>query len=87
MTVTDRYPTQPLSQVIEEPNGTAKFKEPVFKLGVFQNRHIEVTVTVYPLVVNSKEGKVLVGVQFGAMPVLRFVDKELLYDMTPFEVE
>ena len=83
----DRYPSQPLKSITENPVATAKFKEPVFKLGVFQDRFIEVIVTVYPLSVASKSGATLVGVQFGVMPVVRFVDKDLLYDVTPLEVE
>jgi len=81
----DKYPSQPLSKIKERPIGTAKFKEPVFKLGVFQNDYIEVTVKVYPLSFETAHKKALVGVQFGEMNLLRFVDRDLLYDMEPLE--
>lgn len=80
---TDRYPSKPLSQIREKPIGIAKFKEPIFKLGVFQNDYIEVELEVYPIVVNdpTNEEKRLVAVRFGQMNVVRFVDQSLLYDM------
>lgn len=79
----DRYPTKPLTQIKEKPIGKAKFKEPVFKLGVFQNDYIEVEVEVYPIVVNdpSNEEKRLVAVRFGQMNVVRFIGQDLLYDI------
>ncbi len=79
----DRYPSKPLSQIKEKPIGKAKFKEPIFKLGVFQNDYIEVEVEVYPIVVNdpTNEENRLVAVRFGQMNFVRFVDQKLLYDM------
>ena len=79
----DRYPSKPLSQIREKPIGIAKFKEPIFKLGVFQDDYIEVELEVYPIVVNdpTNEEKRLVAVRFGQMNVVRFVDQSLLYDM------
>lgn len=81
----DQYPSQPLSKIKEKPIGTAKFKEPVFKLGVFQNAYIEVTVRVYPLSFETAQKKALVGVRFGEMNLIRFVDRNLLYDMESLE--
>ena len=80
---TDRYPTQPLSKIKERPIGKAKFKEPIFKMGVFQDDYVEVELEVYPIVVNdpANEGKRLVAVRFGEMNVVRFVNQDLLYDM------
>jgi len=80
---TERYPSKPLSQIKEKPIGVAKFKEPIFKMGVFQNDYIEVELEVYPIVVNdpANEGKKLVAVRFGQMNVVRFVNQDLLYDM------
>ncbi len=79
----DRYPSKPLTQIKERPIGKAKFKEPIFKLGVFQNDYIEVEVEVYPIVVDdpANEGDRLVAVRFGQMNVVRFVNQNLLYDM------
>jgi len=79
----DRYPSKPLSQIQEKPIGIAKFKEPIFKMGVFQNDYIEVDVEVYPIVVSNptNEEKRLVAVRFGQMNVVRFIDQDLLYDM------
>lgn len=83
---TERYPSKPLSQIREKPIGTAKFKEPIFKLGVFQNDYIEVELKIYPIVVDdpANEGKKLVAVRFGQMNVVRFVNQDLLYDMKTF---
>lgn len=79
---TERYATKPLSQIREKPIGTAKFKEPIFKLGVFQNDYIEVEVEVYPIVVKQvNNGPRQVAVRFGQMNVVRFIDQRLLYDM------
>ena len=80
---TERYPSKPLSQIKEKPIGKAKFKEPIFRLGIFQNDYIEVEVEVYPIVVSdpSNEEKRLVAVRFGQMNVIRFVGQDLLYDM------
>ena len=79
----DRYPSKPLTQIQEKPIGTAKFKEPIFKLGTFQNDYIEVEVELYPIVVvdPTNEEKRLVAVRFGQMNVVRFVDQNLLYDI------
>lgn len=79
----ERYPSKPLSQIREKPIGKAKFKEPIFKMGVFQNDYIEVELEVYPIVVNdpANEGKKLVAVRFGQMNVIRFVNQDLLYDI------
>lgn len=83
---TERYPSKPLSQIREKPIGIAKFKEPIFKLGVFQNDYIEVELKIYPIVVDdpANEGKKLVAVRFGQMNVVRFVNQDLLYDMKTF---
>ena len=80
---TERYPSKLLSQIKEKPIGKAKFKEPIFRLGVFQNDYIEVEVEVYPIVVSdpSNEEKRLVAVRFGQMNVIRFVGQDLLYDI------
>lgn len=81
----DQYPSQSLAKIKEKPIGTAKFKEPVFKLGEFQNTYIEVIVKVYPLSFETAHKKALVGVQFGEMNLIRFVDRDLLYDMQLLE--
>ncbi len=82
MTPTDRYPSQPLASVKEKPIAIAKFKEPIFRLGEFQNDFLEVEVAVYSLSAQDKStGKILVGVRFGQMNIIRFVDRTLLYDM------
>lgn len=79
---TERYATKPLSQIREKPIGTAKFKEPIFKLGVFQNDYIEVEVEVYPIVIKPVNRRPpQVAVRFGQMNVVRFIDQRLLYDM------
>lgn len=83
----DQYPSQPLSKIKEKPIGTAKFKEPIFKLGEFQNDYIEVTVRVYPLSFETAHKKKLVGVRFGEMNLIRFVDRDLLYDLQSLESE
>ena len=79
----DRYPSKPLTQIKEKPIGIAKFKEPIFKLGTFQNDYIEVEVEVYPIVVSdpANEEKRLVAVRFGQMNVVRFINQDLLYDI------
>ncbi len=79
----DRYPSQPLSEIKEKPIGIAKFKEPVFKLGKFQDRYIEVEVEVYPLSFENAYGEKMVCVRFGVMNLVRFIDRDLLYDLTP----
>ena len=79
---TERYATKPLSQIREKPIGTAKFKEPIFRRGVFQNDYIEVEVEVYPIVIKPvNKGQPQVAVRFGQMNVVRFIDQRLLYDM------
>ena len=80
MTPIDRYPSQLLTKITEKPIGMAKFNEPVFKLGVFQDRYIEVEVAVYPLeITDPTSKKTLIGVRFGQMNVIRFIDKSLLF--------
>lgn len=79
---TEYYPSKPLSSIKERPIGQAKFKEPIFKLGVFQNSYIEVEVKIYPISISDpKTNKPLVGVRFGQMNVIRFVDRDLLYNI------
>lgn len=85
MTPTEHYPYQPLTSIKEQPIATAKFKEPIFRLGEFQNDFIEVDVALYPISVRDEAtGKVLVGVRFGQMQVIRFVDRDLIYDIERF---
>jgi len=72
----DKYPIKPLSEISEKPIAKANFREPVFKLGKFQDRYIEVEVDVYPVYIKN-----YIGVRFGQMNVLRFVDKSLLYNI------
>ncbi len=82
MTPTEYYPSKPLRGITEQPIATAKFKEPIFRLGVFQNDFIIVEVAVYPLsYIDPATNKTLVGVRFGQMNVVRFVDRALLYDV------
>ncbi len=77
--VTDNYPTMPLNEFKGRPIGKAKFKEPVFKLGTFQNRYIDVIVTVYQgEIKHPQSGHTLVPVRFGEMNVIRFIDKTQL---------
>ena len=77
--VTDSYPTVLLNKFEGTPIGRAKFKEPVFKLGVFQNRYIDVIVVVYSgEIKHPQSGHILVPVRFGEMNAIRFVDKKLL---------
>ena len=79
---TENYLTKPLSTINQKPVGRAKFKEPVFKLGQFMDRYIEVDVVVYPVSVQDPEtNKKLIGVRFGEMPVLRFIERGLLYNI------
>lgn len=79
---TDNYHTVPISQVCGGPVGKAKFKEPIFKLGVFQNDWIEVLVDIYPIkVVNPGDKKIMIGVRFGEMNVIRYVYESDLYDV------
>lgn len=82
MIPTDNYPSRPLATVREKPIGVAKFQEPVFRLGEFQGSYIEVEVQVYPIsITDPRTDKALIGVRFGQMNVIRFVDRDLLYDM------
>lgn len=83
----DSYPSKSLLNVSELPVATAKFDEPVFKLGQFQDRYIEVTVQVYPLTYQDVNGKTLVGVRFGEMNSVRFINRDLLYDVEPLTSE
>lgn len=77
--VTDTYPTVQLNKFDGRPIGRADFKEPVFKLGAFQNRYIDVVVTIYSgEITHPQTGQTLVPVRFGEMTVIRFVDKKLL---------
>lgn len=77
---TDSYPTIPLAQFKGKPVGKAKFKEPVFRRGTFQNRYIEVEVTVFSGEVMQPGTRIkLIPVRFGEMNVIRFVDEKLLY--------
>ena len=77
--VTDFYPTVLLDKFDGRPIGKANFKEPVFKLGIFQNRYIDVVVVVYSgEIEHPQSGHILVPVRFGEMNVIRFVDKKLL---------
>ena len=77
--VTDSYPTVPLDAFEGRPIGEAKFREPVFKLGVFQNRYIDVIVTVYQgEIKHPQSGHTLVPVRFGEMNVIRYIDKKQL---------
>ncbi len=79
--VTDSYLSIPLDKFKGRKIGTAMFKEPVFKLGAFQNRYIEVEVTIYSGdVVHPQTTKKLTPVRFGQMNVIRYVESELLYD-------
>lgn len=77
--VTDYYPTIPLDKFDGRPTGKAKFKEPVFKLGVFQHRYIDVEVTVYSGdIKHPQTGVIMTPVRFGQMSVIRLVEKKLL---------
>lgn len=84
---TEHYPSRPITQVKEKPIGTAKYQEPIFRRGQFQNQYIETIVTVYPLThKHSVTKKNLVAVRFGQMNVVRFIDRELLYELTYFDL-
>ena len=79
--VTDIYPSVPLAKFEGRPTGKANFKEPVFKLGVFQDCYIEVEITVYsPEIVHPETQQKMVPVRFGEMQVIRYVDEKLLYN-------
>ena len=81
MAVTDQYPTIPLAQFQGKPIGKAKFKEPVYRRGVFQNQYIEVEVTVFSGEVMQPGTRIrLIPVRFGKMNVIRFVNEKLLYE-------
>ena len=83
---TEYYPSRPITKVKERPIGTAKYQEPIFRRGQFQNQYIETIVTVYPLTgQDSITKKNLVAVRFGQMNVVRFIDRELLYELTYFD--
>ncbi len=81
----DRYPSRPITEIKEKPIAVATFKEPVFKLGEFQDCYIEVNVKVYPVSFEDSNGRTLVGVRFGEMNLIRFIDRDLLFDVRPFE--
>ena len=77
--VTDSYPTIALDKFNGRPVGKANFKEPVFRKRIFQNKYIDVVVTVYSgEIKHPQSGHTLVPVRFGEMNVIRFVDKKLL---------
>lgn len=79
--VTESYPTIPLIKFDGRPKGKAMFNEPVFRRGVFQDRYIEVEVTVYSGEVYPPGSRQkLVPVRFGEMQVIRFVNENLLYN-------
>ena len=79
--VSENYPSVPLNKFNGKQTGTAMFKEPVFKLGAFQNRYIEVEVTIYSGdITHPQTTKKLIPVRFGQMNVIRYVESELLYD-------
>lgn len=83
---TDKYPSRNLTDIKQKPIGTAKYQEPIFRRGVFQNQYIEVVLTVYPVSHRDPStGKELIAVRFGQMPVVRFVDRNLLYEIKRFE--
>lgn len=78
--VTESYPTVPLTKFDGRPTGKAKFNEPVFRRGVFQDRYIEVEVTVYSGEIYPPGSRQkMVPVRFGEMQVIRFVDEKLLF--------
>ena len=81
MIKTDNYPSIPLSQIKGSPIAYAKFKEPIFKLGIFQDDWVEVEVAVYPTKIINENKKVLVGVRFGKMNLIRYVPETELYGM------
>jgi len=77
--VTENYPTVPLAKFDGRPIGKAGYKEPVFKRNIFQNRFIDVIVTVYSgEIQHPTSGHVLVPVMFGEMNVIRYLDKTQL---------
>ena len=79
--VTESYPTVPLAKFEGRPTGKAMFKEPVFRRGVFQDRYIEVEVTVYSgEIIHPQTRQQLTPVKFGEMQVIRFVETKLLYN-------
>lgn len=79
--VTESYPTVPLTKFDGRPAGKAMFNEPVFRRGVFQDRYIEVEVTVYTgEIVHPQTKQKLTPVRFGEMQVVRFVETKLLYN-------
>ena len=81
--VSDSYPSIPLNKFDGRPIGKANFKEPVLRRGVFQNRYIEVEVTVYSGdVIHPQTQKKMTPVRFGEMNVIRLVDDTLLYNRT-----
>lgn len=85
--IVDSYPSRPLSTIKEKPVAIADFNEPIFKLGKFQDHYIVVSVEVYPISYKDVSGKMLVGVRFGEMNVIRFVDRDLLFRVEPLDSE
>ena len=86
-TTVDTYPSRPLSTIKEKPVAIASFNEPIFKLGEFQDHYVQVDVEVYPLTYENVNGKMLVGIRFGEMNLVRFIDKDLLFNMRPLDSE
>lgn len=81
--VTDSYPSVPLAKFDGNIVGKAMFNEPVFRRGEFQDRYIEVEVTVYaPELTHPQTHKKMVPVRFGEMSVIRYVEATLLYGRT-----
>lgn len=81
--VSEIYSTMPINKFTGRPIGKAMFKEPVFRRGVFQDRYIEVEVTVYSGEgIDPKTQKNMIPVRFGEMNVIRLVDEKLLYNRT-----
>ena len=77
--VSENYPTVPLSKFHGRMKGKAMFKEPVFKLGVFQDRYIDVEVMIFEGDVKHPNlSVILTPVRFGQMNVIRYVDSKLL---------
>ena len=81
--VTESYPSILLTKFDGRPIGKANFNEPVFRRGVFQDRYIEVEVTVYSGEIYPPGSRQkMVPVRFGEMQVVRFVDENLLFGRT-----
>lgn len=85
--IEDKYISHSLAKTNAKPIAIAKFNEPVFKMGEFQDRYIEVNVKIYPLKIQDPKNTniELVGIQFGTMNVIRYVDPASLYDVQNME--